>query len=168
MCIKEILKSLPWATALIQIREIEITDAKLINEMDTNIRVRRYMGILNNTVEELEEYISNGKLSYIMIDSKHNGESVGYTGYVENEEAGGTDILVCISPDHQKRGYAEAALNLMAEKWENQYPEKPITVSTSPENKPARKLLERCSFRFEKEYVKIPNFDFKMTVYVRK
>lgn len=167
MYIKQAIESLPWREELITIRKVVVSDAQFVHDMDTDIRVRKYLGILNNSAHELEKYISEGRLPYLIVEDSTSGMPIGYTAFIENSNAGGMDILICFILSCRKNGYPDATLNLMARKWRKYNPDIPITISTSPGNTGAIKLLERCGFSYLKNYEKIPGFGITMNVYVK-
>ncbi len=130
-----------------------------MHSLDNEPTIRRYLGgPLRNTVERARIALQYNPLSLFVIES--NGQGIGYTGYIENESAGGMDILIVLDPAYHRMGYGRLVLEQMVNRWTTLFPDQKLTISTQVENHPARRLLERFGFALVSEYKDVLGYEY--------
>jgi RimJ/RimL family protein N-acetyltransferase len=146
-------RNLPLHSEIIKVRSCEKNDADLITELNNDPCTRKYLGgPLGSTVESSQSKILETHEDILYIIETSDGQQVGYTGFIENDNTDGIDILIIISPKFTKKQIAREVLDLMVKNWRSLFPSKPIAVTTRIDNIPAIKLLEGSGFVRKGEY----------------
>ena len=144
-------RSLPWQVGDIRVRLATSDDADLVHALHEDDDVRRFLGgPLGRSLEETGWRLSGLSHGLYLIESGE--EAAGFTAYVDNERAGGTDILIVVAPPYQGRSIGRRVLVEMVDRWREFGGEGTIAVSTQVENIKAIRLLERCGFSRQHSY----------------
>lgn len=144
-------RKLPLRGENIKVRSCKRNDADLITELHNAPYTRKYLGgPLGTTIESTQSKISETHEDKLYIIETSDGQRVGFTGFIENPDTEGMDILIIISSKFTKKQIGREVLDVMVKNGRCLFTKYsiPVTVTTRIDNIPAIKLLEGSSFGF--------------------
>jgi len=156
---KTLHASLPWAAASIVIDAADGEYAELICRLNNEPEVRKFLGgPLRVSVDDTREKLNEAPDRLYVI--KVEGAAIGYSGFIENDKTGATDILVIIDPRYQGNGAGKEVVLLMLREFRDRFPERHIALTTQRENTKAQRLLDSIGFSQTGEYDDFLGFNY--------
>ncbi|MCP5200405.1 MAG: GNAT family N-acetyltransferase [Gammaproteobacteria bacterium] len=161
---EDIRRSLPWRSGAITVRDATEDCAEIIQSLDSDSEVKRYLGgPQNRSIEETQQRLRANPGYLYVIDEAD--DPIGYCGYVENTNTKALDVLIVLAARHRGRGLGLEVLQILVEKVACFAPDLPLAISTQKENIRAQGLLRKFGLNQTGEYA--DDFGFSYVVFTK-
>lgn len=157
----------------LSLRALTLEDAEFILELLNTDGFIKYIGDRNvKTVEQAKSYLLNGPLkSYEingfglgLVELKTVRTPVGMCGLLQRDYLDHPDIGFAFLPQHNGKGYAHEIANAVIRFWLEKLQLEKILAIVLPENSSSIRLLQKLSFRYEKNFIS-PDTDEELCLY---
>lgn len=148
------------------LRELQLSDAERMFELDSNPQVHQYLGNKPiHNIEQSEEIITNIRQQYIdngvgrwATIEKSTGEFIGWSGlkYITdywNNNTNFHDVGYRFIPKYWGKGYATESAKAALEYAFNTMKLNKVIGTCHEENKASRKVLEKCGLQFIEKFI---------------
>ncbi len=133
---------------LIKLREMKLTDAKMLYPLTSNIECGKYMRhgahqSLEQTQAMVEKYCRNENLAYIIEDETN--QTIGFVALAKQDELNHSLTLMTF-PEYWNKGYTSIAMQLVLEKTKESSKINTIISYVVKENIGSCRIMEKCHF----------------------
>lgn len=146
-------------TERLLLRPLTIEDASALHRLNSDERVMRYIGPLQQSVEDTAHYLQTSPLRDYQLYGygrhavihKDSGEFIGFCGLKYLADLQETDIGYRLHPDYWGQGLALEAAQAAMKFGQHQLNLKRIIGLAMPDNQPSIRLLQKLGMRYEKQ-----------------